>query len=140
WRDTGHTSFDPDLFVERRPIETERGPGVLGQLATLTAVVVGEEHESARVGAAKEDQPCRWLATGIRRRENDWRRVDLVCLCALDGIEELGDRIGTCHPAILYGFAFGSHARGGIGYELDRRRPIRRHPPRARVIAGQSFG
>ena len=40
-----HRSLDPYLPAERMPVEDERGPRVLGELAALTARVAGEERE-----------------------------------------------------------------------------------------------
>src|SRR5437016_997024 len=72
----GHPHLPPQL----RPVDDQRGARVLREVASLLAVVVGEEAEAALVNASQQDHPRRGLtrsrAGGERHRlgENLTRR------------------------------------------------------------------
>src|SRR5258708_13071881 len=66
-------TFDPHLALELLPHERERGARIDGELLALLALVVGEEHEAARVGALEEHDAGGWMAARVDRRQRHRR-------------------------------------------------------------------
>src|ERR1700756_3919292 len=56
-RDSGNVTFDLDLSLQPRPMEIEGSSRVLSQIATFTALVVGEEDKPSFIESFQKDDP-----------------------------------------------------------------------------------
>src|SRR5262249_20841116 len=68
-RQPPHRALDPHLAAELAPVEDERGARVLRQVASLAALVAGEDGEAVLVGALQQHHPRRRAAVGVGGRE-----------------------------------------------------------------------
>src|SRR5262249_17303651 len=109
-----HRAFDPDLFLETRPVLAERRLRILGELARFAAAVVRIEDESSLVNTSKQDHTYGWTAARVCRRQRDWRDGEAGLTRSLRRGQILRNgifrRIGVEHPADLHTSAAG-HGR-----------------------------
>src|SRR2546426_2630526 len=93
-RDAAHGALDADLSVELGPDEDERGTSVRRQLPALTAVVVGEEQETALVDPAQEHRAGRGPPARGGRCDRHGIRPGAACRARVgQPRQELPDRI-----------------------------------------------
>ncbi len=95
------SSVDPDLLVQRHPVETQRRMRIGGQLLSLAALIVGEETEAPFVDRSHQDDPRRRSARRIGRRQRGRDRIYLMRARALRCIEKLRNGIAARHTGIL---------------------------------------
>ena len=104
-RQAPDSALDANLFVERRPVEAQRGVRIGVELPALAARVIRMKDESALVDASQQDHADRRSAVRVRRAERDRRSVDLMRFRAFERVLKLGDRTRAGHDSgLLRGF------------------------------------
>ncbi len=68
-------ALHPDLAADHVPREDQGSTGVLGQIAALAGLVVGEERETLLVGAFQQNCPGRGSSPGATPSRAPWRWV-----------------------------------------------------------------
>src|SRR5205823_1563300 len=127
-------ALDPNLPPERVPVEEERGPRVLREVAALAALVPAVEDESPLVEALEQHHPHRRTPLPRRRRERHRLRRAHACRGGLlePGVE-LSERI-----RVDAGFGeLGHYTRVSCRYgsRVDTPTPTRRSAPGRSVSA-----